>query len=77
MQILIELFKVLGTLYLCSELLCSMVGIGYLFNYMLSKLPLDNHSQQLRKSESDDFFDRVWEDSAKHGPVNLEDYDNH
>lgn len=77
MNILTGIFKILGALYLCCELLCSMVGIGYLFNYLLSNLPQDNPDLQLRKSESDEFFDRVWEDCAKHGPVNLEDYNNH
>lgn len=74
MPLLIELFKVLGILYLCCELLCSMVGIAYLFNHLLNNLPQDKLGLQLRKSESDEFFDKVWEDSAKHGPVNLEDY---
>ena len=75
MQILIELFKVLGTLYLCCEIVCSMVGIAYLFDYMLSNSSQNKHSRQLQASESDEFFDRIWEDSAKHGPVNLDDYD--
>ena len=28
------------------------------------------------RPESDEVFDRVWQDSAKHGPVNLDDYSN-
>ena len=75
MIVLIGIFKVLGTLYICCELLCSMVGIAYLFDYLLSNLLQDKPGLQLRKSESDEFFDKVWKDSAKHGSVNLEDYD--
>ena len=52
-----------------------MVGIAYLFDYMLSNSSQNKHSRQLQASESDEFFDRIWEDSAKHGPVNLDDYD--
>ena len=55
--------------------LCSMVGIAYLFDYLLSNLLQNEHNRQLQKLESDEFFDRVWEDCAKHGPVNLEEYD--
>lgn len=70
---LINMFKILGALYLCCEIVCSIVRIAYLFNYILNDLPQYN----LQKPESDEFFDRIWEDAAKHGPVNLEDYDNH
>lgn len=70
---LINMFKILGTLYLCCEILCSLVGIAYLFDYLISDLVQNRHSL-LQESESDKFFDKVWEDSAKHGPVNLEDY---
>ena len=76
MNILIEIFKVLGTLYLCCEIVCSMVGIAYLFDYLISDLVQNRHSL-LQESESDEFFDRVWEDCAKHGPIYLKDYDNH
>ena len=51
-----------------------MVGIAYLFDHLLNNLPQDKPNRQLRESESDEFFDKVWEDSAKHGSVNLEDY---
>ena len=74
---LIDLFKILGCLAGGCEIVCSMVGIAYLFEYLLGDLPKTKHSRQLRESESDEFFDKIWEDSAKHGPVNLEDYDNH
>lgn len=70
-----QIYVVLGTLYLCCEIVCSIVGIGYLFNYILSNLSSDKHSQLIRDSKSDEFFDRIWEDCAKHGPVHLEDYD--
>lgn len=70
-----QIYVVLGTLYLCCEMICSMVGIAYLFDYLLSNSSQNKHSRTLRESESDEFFDKVWEDSAKHGPVNLEDYD--
>ena len=73
---LLDLFKILGCLYLCCEIVCTLVGIAYLFDYMLSNSPQDKHSQSLRESESDELFDRIWEDSAKRGPVNLEDYNN-
>lgn len=72
---LINMFKILGTLYLCCEILCSLVGIAYLFDYLISDLVQNRHSL-LQESESNEFFDKVWKDSAKHGPVNLEDYDN-
>lgn len=72
---LLDLFKILGCLAGGCEIVCSMVGIAYLFDYMLSNSPQNEHSRQLRTSESDEFFDRIWEDSAKHGPVNLDDYD--
>lgn len=75
MHIFIEIFKALGVLTLCCEMLCSMVGIAYLFDYMLSNSSQNKHSRQLRELESDEFFDKVWEDCAKHGPMNLEDYD--
>lgn len=74
MNVLIEIFKFLGVITLCCEIVCSLVGIAYLFNYLLSDLIHNEHSRQLRESESDEFFDKVWEDCAKHGPVNLEDY---
>lgn len=76
MTVLIGIFKILGVLYLCCEIVCSMVGIAYLFDYLLSNLPQDKPGLPLQKSELDDFFDRIWEDSAKHGPVNLEDCTN-
>lgn len=72
---ILDLFKILGCLAGGCEIVCSMVGIAYLFDYLLSNLPQDTHNRQLPESESDEFFDRIWEDSAKHGPVNLEDYD--
>ena len=74
---LLDIVKILGCLAGGCEIVCSMVGIAYLFDYLLSNLPQDKHNRQLRNVESDEFFDRIWEDSAKHGPVNLEDYDNH
>ena len=74
MNILIGIFKILVCLAGGCEIVCSMVGIAYLFDYMLSNSTPNKHSRSLRKSESDEFFDRIWEDSAKHGPVNLEDY---
>lgn len=72
---LLDLFKILGCLAGGCDIVCSMVGIAYLFEYLLSNIPQDTHNRQLRESESDEFFDRIWEDSAKHGPVNLEEYD--
>ena len=72
---LLNFFKVLGVLYLCCEILCSMVGSAYLFDYLISNLPAHKPISQLRELECDEFFDKVWEDCAKHGPVNLEDYD--
>lgn len=76
---LLDLFKILGFLVcilVCScEIVCSMVGIAFIINYLLSDLPQNEHNRQLQELESDEFFDEVWEDSAKHGPVNLEDYD--
>lgn len=74
MHILIEMFKAFGVLTLCCECVCSLTGIAYLFDYMLSNLAQNKHNQQLQESESDEFFDKVWEDCAKHGPVNLKDY---
>ena len=70
---LLDFFKILGVLYLCCEIVCSIVGIAYLFDYLLSDLVQNKHSL-LQESESDELFDRIWEDSAKHGPVNLEEY---
>lgn len=72
---LLDLFKILGCLAGGCEIVCSMVGIAYLFEYLLSSSPQNYHSRQLQESESDEFFDKVWEDSAKHGSMNLEDYD--
>lgn len=71
---LINMFKILGVLTLCCEIICSLVGIAQLFDYLISDLVQNKHSL-LQESESDEFFDKVWEDSAKPGPVNLEDYD--
>lgn len=67
-----QICVVIGALYLSCEIVCSLVGIAYLFDYLISDLVQNRHSLL---QESDEFFDRVWEDSAKHGPVNLEDYD--
>ena len=71
---LLDLFKILGCLAGGCEIVCSMVGIAYLFDYLLSDLPQSKHDRQLRELESDEFFDKVWEDCAKHGPINLEEY---
>lgn len=72
---LFDLFKILGCLAGCCEIVCSMIGIAYLFDYLLSNSPQNYHSRQIQESESDEFFDKIWEDCAKHGPVNLEEYD--
>ena len=69
-----QIYVVLGALYLCCEIVCSLVGIAYLFDYLISDLVQNKHSL-LQESESDELFDRIWEDSAQHGPVNLGDYD--
>ena len=74
---LLDIVKILGCLAGGCEIVCSMVGIAYLFDYLISDLVQNKHSRALRESESDEFFDRIWKDSAKHDPVNLEDYDNH
>lgn len=71
---LLDLFKILGCLAGGCEIVCSMVGIAYLFDYLISDLVQNKHSL-LQESESDEFFDKVWEDCVKHGPVNLKDYD--
>ena len=71
---LLDLFKILGALYLCCEIVCSLVGIAYLFDYLISDLVQNKHNL-LQESESEELFDRIWEDCAKHGPVNLKDYD--
>ena len=73
---LLDIVKILGCLAGGCEIVCSLVGIAYLFDYLISDLVQNKHSL-LQESESDEFFDRIWEDSAKHGPVNLEDYNNH
>ena len=73
---ILDIFKILGCLVGGCEIVCSMVGIAYMFDYLLSNLPQDTHNRQLRDSKSDGFFDRICEDCVKHGPVNLEDYHN-
>ena len=72
---LLAIVKILGCLAGGCEIVCSMVGIAYLFDYRLSNSIQNKYNRQLRELESDELFDRIWEDCAKHGPVNLEDYD--